>query len=143
MQTTKAIALAKEFEMDLVEIVANQVPPVCKVVEFSKFRFEQKKREKEQKAKQAITHLKEIRFGPNTDAHDFNFKVKHAQNFLEEGDKVKAFVHFHGRSIVYSDRGAKLLLEFAQALENFAKVEQMPKLEGKRMHIMLAPKAKK
>ncbi len=137
----EAIGFAKELEQDLVEIAPNQSPPVCKIVEFSKFRFEQKKREKEQKSKQHAAQMKEIRFGPNTDEHDFNFKLKHAQKFLTEGNKVKAYVHFFGRSIVYADRGEKILLEFAQALENEAKVEAMPKLEGKRMHLILAPKA--
>ena len=100
--------MAKDAALDLVEIAAHQSPPVCKIVEFSKFRFEQKKREKEQKSKQHISQMKEIRFGPNTDEHDFLFKMKHAQNFLKDGNKVKAYVHFHGRSIVYADRGAKV-----------------------------------
>lgn len=109
-------------------------------MEYSKFRYERKKRKQEQKAKQHEVKLKEIRFGPNTDDHDFNFKLKHAERFLDEGNKVKAFVHFRGRSIVHSDRGKKLLLEFAQKLIEIAKVEHMPKMEGKRMHLILTPK---
>lgn len=129
--------------MDLVEISPNADPPVCKVIDYSKFKYEQKKKQKEIKAKAQKTVIKEIRFGPNTDEHDFNFKLKHAEKFLEEGSKVKAFVHFVGRTIVYKDRGEILLLKFAQALEEIGKVEQLPKLEGKRMYMMIASKAKK
>lgn len=140
MPTYKALRIAEENAMDLVEIVANQRPPVCRIIEYSKFIYEQKKRAKENKVKQATVQMKEIRFGPNTDDHDFDFKVKHAIKFLQEGNKVKAYVHFRGRTIIYSDRGKALLLRFAQALEELSKVEMLPKLEGKRMYIMLAPK---
>lgn len=140
MPTYKALRLAEEAGMDLVEIVANQRPPVCRIIEYSKFIYEQKKRAKENKAKQATVQMKEIRFGPNTDDHDFDFKVKHATKFLQDGNKVKAYVHFRGRTIIYSDRGKALLLRFAQALEALSKVEMLPKLEGKRMYIMLSPK---
>ncbi len=138
-----ALALAEEMGLDLVEISPNAVPPVCKIIDYNKFIYEQKKKMKEIKAKAAKTVIKEIRFGPNTDDHDFDFKLKHATNFLEEGSKVRAFVHFKGRSIVYKEQGEILLLKFAQALEDYGKVEQMPKLEGKRMFISIAPKAKK
>jgi translation initiation factor IF-3 len=141
--TSVAIKLAQEQGLDLVEISPNADPPVCKVVDYSKFKYEQKKKQKEIKAHAQKTVLKEIRFGPNTDDHDFNFKVKHAENFLKEGAKVKAYVHFAGRSIVYKERGEILLLKFATALEEFGKVEQMPKLEGKRMYLMVASKGKK
>lgn len=141
--TSVAIKLAQEQGLDLVEISPNADPPVCKVIDYSKFKYEQKKKQKEIKANAQKTILKEIRFGPNTDDHDFNFKVKHAENFLKEGAKVKAYVHFAGRSIVYKERGEILLLKFAQALEELGKVEQMPKLEGKRMYMMVAPKGKK
>lgn len=138
--TSVAIKMAQEQGLDLVEISPNADPPVCKVIDYSKFKYEQKKKQKEIKANAQKTILKEIRFGPNTDDHDFNFKVKHAENFLKEGAKVKAYVHFAGRSIVYKERGEILLLKFAQALEELGKVEQMPKLEGKRMYMMMAPK---
>ena len=138
-----AIRLAKEAGLDLVEISPSADPPVCKVVDYSKFKYEQKKKQKEIKANAQKTVVKEIRFGPNTDDHDFNFKVKHAVNFLDDGAKVKAYVHFAGRSIIYKERGEILLLRFAQALEEQGKVEQMPHLEGKRMFMMLAPKGKK
>ena len=141
--TSVAIKLAQEQGLDLVEISPNADPPVCKVVDYSKFKYEQKKKQKEIKAHAQKTVLKEIRFGPNTDEHDFNFKVKHAENFLKEGAKVKAYVHFAGRSIVYKERGEILLLKFATALEEVGKVEQMPKLEGKRMYLLMAPKGKK
>lgn len=131
--------MAMEAKKDLVEIAPNAQPPVCRIVEYTKFKYEQKKREKENKSKQHVVVVKEIRFGPNTDEHDFNFKLKHAEKFLKEGNKVKAYVHFYGRTIVYKERGEKLLLEFAVALENLAKVEMLPKLEGKRMYILLAP----
>ena len=129
--------------LDLVEISPKADPPVCKVIDYSKFKYEQKKKQKEIKAKSHKTVLKEIRFGPNTDEHDFNFKLKHAINFLNDGSKVKAYVHFVGRTIVFKERGEILLLKFAQALEEHAKVDQLPKLEGKRMIIMLSPKQKK
>ncbi|BDD10075.1 translation initiation factor IF-3 [Fulvitalea axinellae] len=136
----EALRLADDQGLDLVEISAKAVPPVCRIVEYSKFKYEQKKKQKEIKAKAQKTVLKEIRFGPNTDDHDFNFKLKHAKNFLEDGCKVKAYVHFVGRTIVFKERGEILLLKFAQALEDHAKVDQLPKLEGKRMIIMLSPK---
>lgn len=137
-----AIKLAQEQGLDLVEISPKADPPVCKVVDYSKFKYEQKKKQKEIKANAQKSVLKEIRFGPNTDDHDFNFKVKHAENFLKEGAKVKAYVHFAGRSIVYKERGEILLLKFAQSLEEHGKVEQMPQLEGKRMYLMMTPKGK-
>lgn len=139
----QAIKLAQEQGLDLVEISPNADPPVCKVVDYSKFKYEQKKKQKEIKAKTQKVVIKEIRFGPNTEEHDFNFKVKHAENFLKEGSKVKATVTFFGRSIVYKERGEILLLRFAQALEEFGKVEAMPRLEGKRMGMLLMPKAGK
>lgn len=140
--TPVAIKMAQEQSLDLVEISPNADPPVCKIVDYSKFKYEQKKKQKEIKAHAQKTILKEIRFGPNTDDHDFNFKVKHAENFLKEGAKVKSYVHFAGRSIVYKERGEILLLKFATALEEWGKVESMPKLEGKRMYLMMAPKGK-
>ena len=139
----EAMTLANEEGVDLVCITPNANPPVCRVVDYKKFLFEQKKKAKEVKANSAISELKEIRFGPNTDDHDFNFKVKHAQKFLEEGDKIKAYVHFKGRAIVYKERGEILLLKFAQELEELARVDQLPKLEGKRMFLLLSPKTKK
>lgn len=139
----QAIRMAQEQGLDLVEISPNADPPVCKIVDYSKFKYEQKKKQKEIKAKTQKVVIKEIRFGPNTEEHDFNFKVKHAQNFLQEGAKVKATVTFYGRAIVYKERGEILLLKFAQALEDYGKVEQMPKLEGKRMTMIIMPKAKK
>lgn len=141
--TSVAIKLAQDQGLDLVEISPNADPPVCKVIDYSKFKYEQKKKQKEIKANALKTVVKEIRFGPNTDDHDFDFKVKHAVNFLKEGSKVKSYVHFAGRSIVYKERGEILLLRFAQALEEFGKVEQMPHLEGKRMFLLIAPKGKK
>jgi len=135
--------IAREKELDLVEIVPNADPPVCRVVDYKKFLYEKKKKEKEAKAKTAKAVMKEIRFGPNTDEHDFNFKVKHAIKFLEEGAKVKAYVHFRGRSIAYKEKGEIILLKFAQELEEYGKVEQMPKLEGNRMFLHLAPLPKK
>jgi translation initiation factor IF-3 len=140
--TSVAIKLAQEQGLDLVEISPNADPPVCKVIDYSKFKYEQKKKQKEIKANAQKTVVKEIRFGPNTDDHDFNFKLKHAVNFLKEGAKVKSYVHFAGRSIVYKERGEILLLRFAQALEEWGKVEQMPHLEGKRMFLLIAPKGK-
>ena len=141
--TAVAIKMAEEQGLDLVEISPNADPPVCKIIDYSKFKYEQKKKQKEIKANAQKTVLKEIRFGPNTDEHDFNFKVKHAINFLQEGAKVKAYVHFVGRAIVYKERGEILLLKFAQTLEEYGKVEALPKLEGKRMYMMIAPKPKK
>lgn len=138
--TRDAINIARQQELDLVEISPNADPPVCKVIDYSKFKYEQKKKQKELKSKAHKVVLKEIRFGPNTDDHDFDFKLKHAINFLKEGAKVKAYVHFVGRTIVYKERGEILLLRFAQALEDYAKVEDMPRLEGKRMFLILAPK---
>jgi translation initiation factor IF-3 len=139
----QAIRLAQEQGLDLVEISPNADPPVCKVVDYSKFKYEQKKKQKEIKSKTQKVVLKEIRFGPNTEEHDFNFKLKHATTFLQEGAKVKATVTFIGRTIVYKERGEILLLKFAQGLEEHGKVEQMPKLEGKRMSIILMPKVGK
>lgn len=139
--TDQARRMAQEQNLDLVEISPTAVPPVCRVIDYSKFKYEQKKKTRELKAKQTKVVIKEIRFGPNTDDHDFAFKLKHAQEFLREGAKIKAYVHFVGRSIVFKERGEILLLKFAQALEDLGKVEQLPKLEGKRMFLYLAPKA--
>lgn len=136
----KALELAEEQELDLVEISPDAAPPVCKILDYKKFLFEQKKKQKELKAKATKIVVKEIRFGPNTDDHDFDFKLKHAQQFLEQGSKVRAFVFFRGRSIVYKDQGEILLLKFASELEELAKVEMLPKMEGKKMFIILAPK---
>lgn len=132
--------IAQEQSLDLVEIAPKANPPVCKVLDYSKFKYEQKKKQKEIKAKSAKIVMKEIRFGPNTDEHDFNFKKEHAVKFLKDGAKVKAYVHFHGRTIVYKERGELLLLRFAEALDEYGKVEQMPKMEGKRMILFLSPK---
>ena len=139
--TRKALEMAEAQGLDLVEISPKADPPVCKIIDYSKFKYEQKKKQKEIKAKAQKTVIKEIRFGPNTDDHDFDFKLNHAKGFLKEGSKVKAYVHFVGRTIVFKERGEILLLKFAQALEDLAKVEQLPKLEGKRMSVMLSPKA--
>ena len=138
--TNKAINMAKELGLDLVEISPNSDPPVCKIIDYSKFKYNQKKKEKSIRSKAQKTVLKEIRFGPNTDDHDFNFKLNHAIKFLENGAKVKAYVHFYGRTIVFKERGEILLLKLAQALEDYANVEELPKLEGKRMFLMLSPK---
>ena len=135
--------MAREQNLDLVEISPKADPPVCKIIDYSKFKYEQKKKQKEIKAKAQKTVIKEIRFGPNTEEHDFNFKLNHAQKFLQEGAKVKAYVHFVGRTIVFKERGEILLLKFAQALEDYGKVEQLPKLEGKRMTMFIAPKPAK
>ena len=140
--TDKAKDLARELGLDLVEISPNAEPPVCKIIDYRKFLFEKKKKEKEIKAKTQKTVIKEIRFGPNTDDHDFEFKAKHGEKFLKEGSKVRAFVFFRGRSIVFKDRGELLLLTLAQRLEEFGAVEQLPKLEGKKMAIVIAPKKK-
>ncbi|MBP1664762.1 MAG: bacterial translation initiation factor 3 (bIF-3) [Bacteroidetes bacterium] len=139
----EALRIAEELELDLVEISPSAVPPVCKIVDYQKFLYQQKKREKEQKAKAAKVVLKEIRFGPQTDEHDYNFKLKHAISFLKEGCKVKAFVFFKGRSILFKEQGEVLLLRFANDLEDYAKVDQLPQLEGKRMIIFLSPKKTK
>ncbi len=138
----KALALAKSLELDLVEISPNASPPVCKILEYKKFLYEQKKREKALKAKTSKIILKEIRFGPQTDEHDYEFKKKHAEKFLKEGAKLKAFVFFKGRSIVFKEQGQILLLRLAQDLEELGKVEQMPILEGKKMSILISPKKK-
>ncbi|WP_394330295.1 translation initiation factor IF-3 [Vaginella massiliensis] len=136
----KALELAQEQNLDLVMISEKAVPPVCRIVEYKKFLYEQKKKEKEIKAKQQKVVVKEIRFGPQTDDHDFEFKKRHARSFLEEGSKLKAYVFFKGRSIIFKDQGEILLLKLAQELEDVGKVEQLPKLEGKRMIMMMAPK---
>ncbi|NDE29537.1 MAG: translation initiation factor IF-3 [Flavobacteriia bacterium] len=138
----KALTIAEEIGLDLVEISPNAVPPVCKILEYKKFLYEQKKRDKVLKAKTSKIVIKEIRFGPNTDEHDYEFKKKHAEKFLKEGAKLKAFVFFKGRSIVFKEQGQILLLRLAQDLEDLGKVEQMPILEGKKMSILLAPKKK-
>lgn len=136
----QALEMAENQGLDLVEISPNANPPVCKIIDYSKFKYEQKKKQKEIKAKTQKTVVKEIRFGPNTDDHDFNFKLKHAMNFLKDGAKVKAYVHFAGRTIVFKERGEILLLKFIQELEELGKVEQVPKMEGKRMTVILSPK---
>ncbi len=135
--------IANELELDLVEISPNATPPVCKVIDYKKFLYEQKKRDKELKAKATKVVIKEIRFGPQTDDHDYEFKKKHGEKFLKEGSKVKAYVFFKGRSIIYKDQGEILLLRLATDLEDYGKVEQMPKLEGKRMTMFIAPIKKK
>lgn len=138
-----ALRMADELELDLVEISPNAEPPVCRITDYQKFLYQQKKKQKEIKANAQKIVIKEIRFGPNTDEHDYNFKLKHAENFLKEGSKVKAYVFFRGRQIVFKEQGEILLLKFAQELEELAKVESLPKLEGKRMIMILAPKAGK
>ncbi len=135
----QALKIAEEHGADLVEISPNAQPPVCRIIDYSKFLYQLKKRQKEQKAKQVKVNVKEIRFGPQTDEHDYNFKLKHAKGFLEEGDKVKAYVFFKGRSILFKEQGEVLLLRFANDLEGYAKVDQMPVLEGKRMTMQLSP----
>lgn len=135
--------MAEDQGLDLVEISPKADPPVCKIIDYKKFLYDQKKKQKEMKSKAQKVVVKEIRFGPNTDDHDFNFKLKHAEKFLEEGAKVKAYVFFKGRSILFKDKGEILLLRLAQSLEEIATVESMPKLEGKRMIMMIAPKKKK
>lgn len=141
--TSKALSIAEEMGLDLVEISPKADPPVCKIIDYKKFLYNQKKKQKEMKAKAQKVVVKEIRFGPNTDDHDFNFKLKHAEKFIEEGAKVKSYVFFKGRSILFKDKGQILLLKLAQSLEEIATVESMPKMEGKRMIMMLAPKKKK
>ncbi len=143
MSIREALKLAEELELDLVEISPKAEPPVCRITDYQKFLYQQKKKAKELKANQVKVTIKEIRFGPQTDDHDYNFKLKHAQNFLKEGSKVKAYVFFRGRSIVFKEQGEILLLRFATDLEDVAKVEAMPKLDGKKMNMMLAPKGKK
>lgn len=138
----QAQRMAEEQELDLVEISPKADPPVCRIIDYRKFLYDQKKRQKELKANQSKVTIKEIRFGPNTDDHDFEFKLKHARKFLEEGSKVKAYVFFRGRTIVFKERGEILLLKFAQELEDVGLVEQLPKLEGKRMTMMINPKKK-
>ncbi len=140
LPTYKALQLAEQKGVDLVEISPNAQPPVCRLIDYSKFLYQQKKHQKEMKAKQVRIEIKEIRFGPQTDDHDYNFKLKHAQGFLQEGDKVKAYVFFKGRSILFKEQGEVLLLRFAADLEDYGKVEQMPQLEGKRMIMFIAPK---
>ena len=140
MPTSKALQMAEQKGLDLVEISPNAQPPVCRMIDYSKFLYQQKKRQKELKAKQVKIEVKEIRFGPQTDEHDYNFKLKHAKEFLSDGDKVKAYVFFRGRSILFKEQGEVLLLRFANDLEEYGKVEQMPVLEGKRMIIFIAPK---
>ena len=142
MNTTAALSLANELELDLVEISPKADPPVCRVIDYKKFLYAQKKKQKEIKAKQSKVVVKEIRLGPNTDDHDFQFKLKHARKFLEDGAKLKAYVFFRGRTIVFKERGEILLLKFATALEDVGTVEQMPKLEGKRMTVLFNPKKK-
>lgn len=142
LSVSKALQMAEEQELDLVEISPNAKPPVCKILDYKKFLYNQKRKQKELKAKQSKVVVKEIRFGPNTDDHDFNFKLAHAKKFLEEGSKVKAYVFFRGRTIVFKDRGEILLLKFAQELADVATVEQLPKLEGKKMILMLNSKKK-
>ena len=143
MSLDRALRIAEAEGMDVVEVAGTQIPPICRIVEYSKFKYEQKKREKENKARQHVVQMKEIRFGPNTDQHDFDFKLKHAIKFLEDGNKVRAYVHFRGRSIIYKERGEKILLEFAQELVDLAKVEMLPKMEGKRMYLILSPRSTK
>lgn len=139
-QLRDALALANDLDLDLVEISPSANPPVCKIMDYKKFLYEQKKKQKEIKSKSAKVVVKEIRLGPNTDDHDFNFKLKHAIKFLQEGAKVKVDVFFKGRSIIYKDKGEYILLRFAQELEEYGKVERLPKLEGKRMIMIVAPK---
>ena len=143
MSIDEALKLADELELDLVEISPNADPPVCRITDYQKFLYQQKKKQKEIKAKTFKVVVKEIRFGPNTDDHDYNFKLKHAMKFLSEGAKVKAFVFFKGRSILFKEKGEILLLRLAQDLEEYGSVEQMPKLEGKRMIMFFSPKKKK
>ena len=140
MPTRQALDIARQRGVDLVEISPNAQPPVCRIIDYSKFLYQQKKRAKEMKQKQVKVEVKEIRFGPQTDEHDYNFKLKHAKEFLEEGNKVRAYVFFRGRSILFKEQGEVLLLRFANDLEEFGKVEQLPKLEGKKMFLFLAPK---
>jgi translation initiation factor IF-3 len=142
MTTLAALELANELELDLVEISPKADPPVCRIIDYKKFLYAQKKKQKEIKAKQSKVVVKEIRFGPNTDDHDFQFKLNHARKFLQDGAKLKAYVFFRGRTIVFKERGEILLLRFATELEDIGVIEQMPKLEGKRMTVMFNPKKK-
>ncbi len=142
MTTQAALELANELELDLVEISPKADPPVCRIIDYKKFLYAQKKKQKEIKAKQSKVVVKEIRFGPNTDDHDFQFKLNHARKFLKDGAKLKAYVFFRGRTIVFKERGEILLLRFATELEDIGVIEQMPKLEGKRMTVMFNPKKK-
>lgn len=139
----EALDVAEELQLDLVEISPNAEPPVCKIIDYQKFLYQQKKRQKEMQSNTQKVVIKEIRFGPNTDDHDYNFKLKHAIKFLEEGNKVKAFVFFKGRSIIYKEKGEILLLKLAQDLEEYGKIDQLPKLEGKKMQIIISPKTTK
>jgi translation initiation factor IF-3 len=139
---SEALRLAEQMELDLVEIAPNAEPPVCRIIDYSKFLYEQKKKQKQMKQNAAKTVIKEIRFGPNTDDHDFNFKLNHARKFLQEGAKIKAFVFFKGRSILFKEKGEILLMKFVQELDEFGKAESMPVMEGKRMIVFLAPKKK-
>jgi translation initiation factor IF-3 len=141
--TNKAVQWAEALDLDLVEISPNADPPVCKIIDYKKFLYDKKKKEKELKAKSAKTVIKEIRFGPNTDDHDFEFKCRHAKKFLEEGAKVKAYVQFRGRAIVFKDRGELLLLKFLKELEEVGAAEALPKMEGRRMIVMISPKKAK
>jgi translation initiation factor IF-3 len=143
MPTKEAMKLADQMELDLVEISPKAKPPVCKIIDYNKFLYQQKKKQKEMKQNAVKVVVKEIRFGPNTDEHDFQFKLRHAEKFLKEGAKVKAFVFFKGRSILFKEQGEILLLRLAQELEDYGALEQMPKLEGKRMTIFISPKKKK
>lgn len=138
--TAKLLRWAEEMELDLVEITPNAVPPVVRIVDYNKFLYQKKKREKELKANAVKVELKEIRFGPETGEHDFEFKLRHAKNFLSEGNKVKAYVQFKGRAIVFKERGELLLLRFMKELEEYGSADQLPRLEGKRMHVILSPK---
>ncbi len=141
--TAQAIKLADDMDLDLVEISPNADPPVCRIIDYQKFLYQQKRKQKEIKAKSVKVVVKEIRFGPQTDDHDYEFKLRHAEKFLQEGSKVKAYVFFKGRSILFKEQGEILLLRFANDLEELAKVDQMPRLEGKRMILMLTPKGTK
>lgn len=142
-QIQDALRMAREQEMDLVEISPNAAPPVCKIIDYNKFLYEKKKKEKEMKAKSKVSEVKEIRFTPSTDEHDFDFKAKHAERFLQDGNKVKAYVQFKGRAIQFKDRGELLLLRFAERLAEFGQPESLPKLEGKRMMMIFTPKSAK
>ena len=141
--TQDALRMAQDQQLDLVEISPSADPPVCKIIDYNKFLYDKKKKEKEMKAKSKTAELKEIRFTPNTDHHDFDFKAKHAENFLKDGNKVKAYVQFKGRAIQFQERGQLLLLKFAERLNEFGTLESMPKMEGRRMLAMFAPKGKK
>jgi len=141
--TQEALKIAQSQELDLVEISPTADPPVCRIIDYNKFLYDKKKKEKEMKAKSKATEIKEIRFTPNTDDHDFDFKAKHAEGFLKDGNKVKAYVQFKGRAIQFQDRGQLLLLKFAERLAEIGTLESMPKLEGRRMLAMFAPKAAK